>query len=91
MRSMAHVCYGCNPGAKLTGNVLEDERVWGASEWGIGYVGQILTGGKPIPAPSHSDGICMNTSVWLDGKQVWDKGQATIPELAKLAKKLGKS
>jgi leucyl aminopeptidase (aminopeptidase T) len=91
MRSMAHVCYGCNPGAKLTGNVLEDERVWGATEWGIGYVGQILTGGKPIPAPSHTDGICMNTSVWLDGKQIWDKGKQTDPELARLAKKLGKS
>jgi len=91
MRSMAHVCYGCNPGAKLTGNVLEDERVWGATEWGIGYIGQMLTGGKPIPAPSHSDGICMNTSVWLDGKQVWDKGAAKDPELARLAKKLGKT
>jgi hypothetical protein len=33
----------------------------------------------------------MNTSVWLDGKQIWDKGKQTDPELAKLAKKLGKS
>jgi hypothetical protein len=33
----------------------------------------------------------MNTSVWLDGKQIWDKGMAKDPELAKWAKKLGKS
>jgi hypothetical protein len=33
----------------------------------------------------------MNTSVWLDGKQVWDKGAAKDPELARLAKKLGKT
>jgi len=87
---MAHVCYGVNPGAKLTGNIVEDERVWGCTEWGIGYVGQMLTGGEPIPAPSHTDGICLNTSVWLDGKKVFDKGRVVQPELARLAKKLGK-
>ena len=90
MMRMAHVCYGVNPGAKLTGNIVEDERVWGCTEWGIGYVGQMLTGGEPIPAPSHTDGICLNTSVWLDGKKVFDKGRVVQPELARLAKKLGK-
>lgn len=91
MMKIAHVCYGCNPGAKLTGNVVEDERVWGCTEWGIGYLGTILTGGKPIEAPSHSDGICLNTSVWLDGNQIWDQGRAVDPELAEAAKKLGKA
>ena len=91
MLRIAHVCYGCNPGAKLTGDVVEDERVWGVTEWGVGYVGSILTGGEPIDAPSHSDGICLNTSVWLDGKQIWDEGKAVDPELAELAKKLGKA
>jgi leucyl aminopeptidase (aminopeptidase T) len=71
--------------------VLEDERFWGATEWGMGYVGAILTGGEPIQAPSHTDGICCNTSVWLDGKQIWDQGRAVHPELAELAKKLGKT
>ncbi len=91
MLCMAHVCYGCNPGAKLTGNIVEDERVWGATEWGIGYVGPMLSGGKPIPAASHTDCICLNTSVWLDGEQIWDKGKSVHPELADLAKKLGKA
>jgi len=90
MFRVAHVCYGCNPGAKLTGDIVEDERVWGCTEWGLGYVGPMLTGGEPIPAPSHTDGICLNTSVWLDGQQIWDKGRAVHPELAELAKKLGK-
>jgi leucyl aminopeptidase (aminopeptidase T) len=90
MMRIAHVCYGVNPGAKLTGNIVEDERVWGCTEWGIGYVGQMLTGGEPIPAASHTDGICLNTSVWLDGRQIFDKGAVVNPELAKLAKKLGK-
>ena len=91
MLRLAHVCYGCNTGAKLTGNHVEDERVWGSTEWGIGYIGTILTGGEPIDAPSHTDGICLNTSVWLDGKQIWDEGKAVDPELAELAKKLGKA
>ena len=91
MLRMAHVCYGCNPGAKLTGDIVEDERVWGATEWGMGYVGPMLTGGEPLPAASHTDGICLNTSVWLDGEQIWDKGKVVHPELAELAKKLGKA
>jgi len=91
MLRVVHVCYGCNPGAKLTGDVVEDERIWGCTEWGIGYLGTLLTGGKPIDAPSHSDGICLNTSVWLDGKQIWDKGKAVDSKLAELAKKLGKA
>jgi leucyl aminopeptidase (aminopeptidase T) len=90
MLRIAHVCYGLNPGAKLSGNVIEDERVWGCIQWGIGYAGDELTCGEPIPAPSHSDGICLNASVWLDGRQIFDKGMVVDEKLAKCAKKLGK-
>jgi len=83
MLKMAHVCYGFNPGAKLTGDVVEDERIWGCTEWGIGHQGW-------RPAASHTDGICLNTSVWLDGKQVLDKGKSIDPELAEIARALGK-
>ena len=83
MLKMAHVCYGFNPGAKLTGDVVEDERIWGCTEWGIGNMAW-------RPAASHTDGICLNTSVWLDGKQLLDKCRSLDSELAKIAKKLGK-
>jgi leucyl aminopeptidase (aminopeptidase T) len=83
MLKIAHICYGFNPGAKLTGDVVEDERVWGCVEWGIGNMAN-------RPAASHSDGICLNVSVWLDGKQVLDNGKSVDKELSKLAKKLGK-
>ena len=88
MLKLAHVCYGFNPGARLTGDILEDERVWGGTEWGVGNVGAILVPGG-ISGPSHSDGICLNSSVWLDGVQIMDKGQLLDPELKELAKKLG--
>jgi len=91
MFNMAHVCYGFNPGAKLTGNILEDERVWGCTEWGVGYVGPMLAPPKGIPAASHSDGICLNTSVWLDGVQITDKGKIIHKDLVEIAKKLGKA
>jgi len=90
MFKLAHVCYGFNPGARLTGNILEDERVWGGTEWGLGQVGPMYLPPKGILAPSHTDGICLNTSVWLDDKQITDKGRVVDPELAKLAKQLGK-
>ena len=91
MFRVAHLSFGSNPGAKLTGNIVEDERVWGSTEWGLGYVGPDLTNdGNPIPAASHTDGISLNTSVWLDETQIFETGKLVHRELAELAKRLGK-
>ena len=90
MLRLAHACYGFGPGAKLTGITLEDERVWGNTSWGIGDVGPFLVPGG-ILGPSHSDGICLHSSVWLDGVQITHEGQVIDPELKDLAKKLGKA
>ena len=89
MRRLAHVCYGFNPGARLTGNTVEDERVWGSTQWGIGHVTPDTWPGG-MNGPSHCDGVCLNTSVWLDGIQFIDKGQVLDPHLRELARKLGK-
>ena len=43
-----------------------------------------------ISPPSHTDGISLNTSVYLDGIQITDNGKVIDPELARLAAKLGK-
>lgn len=90
MFRLAHVCYGFNPGAKLTGNILEDERVWGSTEWGIGYLSPIDAPPEGIQAKSHCDGICLNSTVWLDGEKVLDEGVVVHPELKELEEKLGK-
>ncbi|HCC33511.1 MAG TPA: leucyl aminopeptidase [Clostridiales bacterium] len=89
MYSLAHVCYGFNPGAKLTGLCTEDERVWGSTEWGFGYQGPMFKGALG-EAAGHADGICLNSSVWLDGTQILAEGTVTHPELAALAKACGK-
>lgn len=93
MYQLAHISYGFNPGAKLTGNIVEDERIWGATEWGIGSIGPRLVPDIPggVPASSHTDGICLNSSVWIDDVQIMDKGKIIYPEkLVKLARELGK-
>ena len=86
----AHVCYGFNPGAKLTGLCTEDERVWGSTEWGFGHQGPMFQA-KGIKAVSHFDGICLNSSVWLDDVQLLNEGVVVHPELVPIAKKLGKA
>lgn len=85
MFKMAHIAYGFNPGAKLTGNVVEDERVWGCTEWGIGYVSPIDAPPVGQDAKSHTDGICLNSTVWLDGKLIMEEGVVVDAELAALS------
>jgi 2,5-dihydroxypyridine 5,6-dioxygenase len=85
MFKMAHIAYGFNPGAKLTGNVVEDERVWGCTEWGIGYVSPIDAPPVGQDAKSHTDGICLNSTVWLDGNLIMDKGKIVDKELLELS------
>ena len=89
MYNLAHVCYGFNPGAVLTGLCTEDERVWGSTEWGNGYQGPMFEGNLP-EAVSHADGICLNSSVWLDETLMVDEGKVVHPQLVDIAKAMGK-
>jgi len=87
MLRLAHISYGCNPGAKLTGNILEDERVWGVIEWGIGYQSPTFKG-KLGKASSHTDGICLLPTVLGDNKKIIENGEYVHPELSKLSNNL---
>jgi 2,5-dihydroxypyridine 5,6-dioxygenase len=89
MHNVAHVCYGFNPGARLSGLCTEDERVWGSTEWGFGYQGPFF-GGNAGPAVTHVDGICLNSSVWIDGEPIIECGKLLHPKLAELAHRMGK-
>jgi len=89
MLRLAHVCYGFHPGAKVSGQLGEDERVWGCTQWGIGAVGTFLAPPDGVPGPSHIDGTCLNSSVYLDGVQLTDCGRLIDPQLIEMAAKLG--
>jgi len=89
MLRLAHTAMGINPGAKL-GNMIEDERFWGSTEWGIGNIDPMLVGPDGVDGPSHCDAVSLDTSVYLDGKLILENGKFLVPELAELAKKLGK-
>jgi leucyl aminopeptidase (aminopeptidase T) len=79
---MDHACYGFNPGVtRPSGRILEDERVFGCMQFGIGPTGK--------GAPSHTDGVALNPSVWADDKQLEEAGRYVHPELITLCRELG--
>jgi len=83
MFNIAHISYGCNPGAKLTGNILEVERIWGAVEWGLGNQAEDFKG-KFGPAKSHTDGICLSPTLIGDGDKIIENGEYVHPKLKPL-------
>ncbi len=86
----AHACIGFHPNAKLTGQIGEDERLWGGSQWGFGSIGMHLIPPDGVPAPSHIDCTCPDSSVFLDGKQITDRGKVVDLKLQELAGTLKK-
>ncbi|MEN3008479.1 aminopeptidase [Pseudothermotoga sp.] len=86
MFRLAHISLGLNPGARLSGNVLEDERVWGCSEWGIGYISEDLTPDRVYTdqAPSHCDGVCLNSTIIVDGRVVMSDGAILDERLSEI-------
>ena len=59
----------------------------GCTEWGIGYVSS-YDAAPSIDAKSHCDGICLNSSVWLDDVQILDNSVFVHPELKAMADKI---
>lgn len=79
---MDHACYGFNPGVrKPSGRILEDERIFGCMQFGIGAT--------EYGSPTHSDGVVLNPSVWLDGRKIEENGRYILPELVALCHAMG--
>jgi leucyl aminopeptidase (aminopeptidase T) len=79
-----HACYGFNPGVlRPTGRILEDERVFGCMQFGIGATP------KAYGSPAHTDGVSLTASVWLDDVQIMDSGRYVLPELVELCQAMG--
>lgn len=89
MYYLAHYSLGFNPGVrKCTGRIVEDERVFGCIEMGLGSQGPQIQG-KTWKSASHTDGIVLNPTIILDGETIEKEGQYIHPELVKLCKELG--
>lgn len=79
---MDHACYGFNPGVpSATGRILEDERVFGCMQFGIGAT--------EYGSPSHTDGVVLNPSVWLDDLQIEENGRYIHPDLIDFCRRMG--
>lgn len=86
---LAHYSLGFNPGVtKPTGRIVEDERVFGCIEMGLGSQGPQIKG-KTWKSASHTDGIVLNPTIIFDGEVIEKEGKYVHPELVKLCSELG--
>ncbi len=65
--NIAEFGLGLNPKAKVTGNVLEDEKCLNTAHIALGN--NRFFGGK-VDAPCHLDGVFYNPRVFVDGKRI---------------------
>lgn len=64
---IVHFSYGFNPGAKLSGCIVEDERIFGCITVGVGRY------------PSHSDGVIREPTIQIDGDFIEKNGEYQFP------------
>ena len=89
MFRLAHYSLGFNPGVKeATGRIVEDERIFGCMEFGIGSQGKMIRGSY-WTAASHTDGVVSKPSIILDGVAIEENGKYTDPDLVAICKKMG--
>ena len=89
MYRLAHYSQGFNPGVtKLTGRIVEDERVFGCMEFGIGSQG-VTVGGAHWNAAAHTDGIILHPTIILDGEVFEEDGVYLDATAREFARKLG--
>jgi leucyl aminopeptidase (aminopeptidase T) len=71
-RNIAEIGIGTNPKAKIIGNILEDEKVFGTIHIAIGN--SLSLHGK-IDVPLHLDGIILKPTLEVDGKVLIKDGK----------------
>ena len=73
--NIAELGIGTNDKAKITGVVLEDEKVLGTAHIALGT--NRMMGGT-VEAGIHVDGIFLEPTIFVDGKKIIDKGKLLI-------------
>lgn len=74
-RNIAEIGIGTNPKARIIGNVLEDEKVFGTIHVALGN--NLSFGGK-VDVPLHVDGIILKPTLEVDGKVLIKDGKWTF-------------
>ena len=70
-RNLAELGIGTNDAARLTGVVLEDEKILGTIHLAFGDNKSM---GGTVSAPFHSDGIVLRPTVWVDDECIMRDG-----------------
>lgn len=74
-RNIAEFGIGTNDSAKLSGVLLEDEKVMGTIHIALG---NNLSMGGSVNVPIHLDGVVKKPTVWMDGKMLMKDGKLLI-------------
>jgi len=74
-RNIAEFGIGTNDSAKLSGVLLEDEKVMGTIHIALGN--NVSMGGS-INVPIHLDGVIKKPTVWMDGKMLMKNGKLLV-------------
>ena len=73
--NLAELGVGTNDRARLTGNVLEDEKILGTVHVAFGASAAI---GGTVSVPIHLDVVVLDASLEVDGRQVLDAGRYVL-------------
>jgi len=76
---LCHFSVGLNPQARISGNMIEDERVLAAVDFGFGYQSSDF-GGTVGSSPYHMDVMLAAPTIFLDGTEMSGRGRLN-PEL----------
>jgi leucyl aminopeptidase (aminopeptidase T) len=74
-RNVAEFGIGTNDSAKLSGVLLEDEKVMGTVHIALGN--NVSMGGS-VNVPLHLDGVIKKPTVWMDDKQLMKNGKLLV-------------
>ena len=74
-RNIAEFGVGTNDSVKLSGNLLEDEKVKGTIHIALG---NNLTMGGSVSVPIHLDGVIKKPTVYFDGKEIMIDGKLLV-------------
>lgn len=86
---ISHNMLGFNPKInKITGELVEDERIWGGVDFGFGHTSPMDMPPYGQQAKSHFDGVVAKTSIYFDDVQITNNGNLCHAELKSLANNL---